>query len=416
QLKALSAKLRPSVGPPLTVTGTMSVTIDASNVRPNSISLGALIIPPGEQAFEDTFGDLSSGRRTYHALLSGCESGCRFAGLTLGEDPQATGKVNAHIEIESIVAGKVAIHDFSDSKLWSAQSTDGQPIGSALSLSPGRAMEASLSADSSVTGLISYQDSPTSLPVVVSAGAKSSDKSASSFTFPEFGGTPVPMSAVKTTDVIPRAGRNAILFDLNTGLATGDRIDALNDPTQVQYEVWTNDKAPANMAKLLSAQGVSVLQTQSIPQYLSALSRSAPTLSLWFYLFAGVLALVLAIGVVLLGAYVGATARIYEYAALQVAGVRPRQLRRAVLREYWVMLGITLVVGVAAGAAGAVLMLPSIPLVTAGQAIGSVPYSTRLFALYGALVVALAAMAVVVWMAMRVLRRGTPERLREGIR
>jgi hypothetical protein len=61
-------------------------------------------------------------------------------------------------------------------------------------------------------------------------------------------------------------------------------------------------------------------------------------------------------------------------------------------------------------------MLPSIPLVTAGQAIGSVPYSTRLFALYGALVVALAAMAVVVWMAMRVLRRGTPERLREGIR
>ncbi|HEY1485342.1 MAG TPA: FtsX-like permease family protein [Micromonosporaceae bacterium] len=416
QIAAITHALRPVNAPTLTVRGTINVTVNVAAVKPGQVALGAMVVPPGQAAIDESLGDLVPGRKTYSAVLSGCEAGCRFVGLTIGNDPSITNHVSADLEIDSIVAGKVSIADFSRSSLWQAQSSAGQPAGSALTIRSGRALDVSMSSDAGAASVVAYQDSPAALPVVASGGAKSSDPTASTFSFPGFGGTPMQMSIVDRSAQIPRAGTNALLFDLSTGLSVGNRINALSDLSQVQYEVWANAQAPADLGARLSQHGVSVLQVQTIPEYLTALSRSAPTLSLWFYLFAGGLALILAIGVVLLGAYVGAGARIYEYAALKVAGVRPRVLRRAVLREYWTMLGITLVVGVAAGLGGAVLMLPSIPLVTVGQAVGTVPYGGRMFALYGALVITLIAMAVVVAMALRVLRRGTPDRLREGTR
>ncbi len=80
------------------------------------------------------------------------------------------------------------------------------------------------------------------------------------------------------------------------------------------------------------------------------------------------------------------------------------------------MLGIALLVGVAAGLGGAILMLPGIPLVTVDGPVGDVPYSGHMPAVYGALAITIVAMGVVVVLAMRVLRRATPDRLREGVR
>src|SRR5439155_13742928 len=92
------------------------------------------------------------------------------------------------------------------------------------------------------------------------------------------------------------------------------------------------------------------------------------------YLLAGGAAIGLAVGAVLLTAYVGVRARLYELAALRVAGVRARVLRRAVLRGYRLLLGAPLLVGGAAGIAGALVMLPGIPLVTAGTPAGPVTW------------------------------------------
>jgi hypothetical protein len=78
--------------------------------------------------------------------------------------------------------------------------------------------------------------------------------------------------------------------------------------------------------------------------------------------------------VVLLTAYVGVQGRLYEMAALRVAGVPTGVLRRAVLREYRLLLGAPLLVGFLAGALGAVLMLPGVPLVTVGVTGGALTY------------------------------------------
>ncbi len=122
------------------------------------------------------------------------------------------------------------------------------------------------------------------------------------------------MSVVRRTDVVPNGGADSILFDLDTGSAIAERSGSLADVTNLEYEVWASPSAPADLGDKLTAAGLTVLSSDTIDNYLTRLSRGAPTLAMWFYLVAGGLALVLAVGVVLLGAYVGAEARIYEYA------------------------------------------------------------------------------------------------------
>jgi predicted lysophospholipase L1 biosynthesis ABC-type transport system permease subunit len=159
---------------------------------------------------------------------------------------------------------------------------------------------------------------------------------------------------------------------------------------------------------------VQVLHTETIDGYLDQLARRAPALGLWLYLLAGAAAILLAIGVVLLTAYVGIRARLYELAALRVTGVRAGQLRRALFREYRALLGLPFVVGLAAGIVGAIVMLPGIPLVTVGEPTGSFTYEPGLGALPIAVAVSLLGLLIAVLMVLRLLGRATPARLRDG--
>ena len=160
--------------------------------------------------------------------------------------------------------------------------------------------------------------------------------------------------------------------------------------------------------------GVQVLRTETIDGQLEQLARRAPALGLWLYLLAGGAAILLALGVVLLTAYVGVRARRYELAALRVAGVRAGQLRRAVFREYRALLGLPLVVGLGAGLVGAMVMLPGIPLVTVGVATPATvrPGTGALPVAAGVIVIGLFA---AVLMVLRLMGRATPERLRDGL-
>jgi hypothetical protein len=137
-------------------------------------------------------------------------------------------------------------------------------------------------------------------------------------------------------------------------------------------------------------------------------------LGLRLYLIAGAAAVALAIGVVLLTANVGAQTRRYELAALRVAGVRPRVLRRGLLREYLHLLGLPLLVGVGVGVAGAALMLPGIPIVTAGTATGDITYEPSLGALTLAVGATVVGLVFAVLLVLLTVRRATPDQLREA--
>ena len=409
----ISTALRPKSAPELTVRGTLTVTADVKTGGGAKFQLGALVSALGQPPVSMPLGTLTKGSSTYSAALGGCSGGCRFLGFTLGRI-SSSGHADVSLDITSLVATGAAVHDFSNAAQW--QHPTNAADSAQLTLTPGPALGIDLSTSDISDAVISYQDSPTQLPVVVAGGSKADDRNATSFTFPELGTDPAPMAVVDRAERIPRVGTDAIMFDLPTAVAMAERTGTLADSSTLTYEVWTTGHTPADFTKKLAGAGILILSSSTIDGDLGQLSRGAPTLSLWFYLFAGGLALLLAVGVVLLGAFVGADARIYEYASLKVAGVRPKVLRGALFREYRSVLGLALVVGLAAGLAGAVLMLPSIQLVAVGGAVGNVPYGSRMLALYTALGATIVAMTAVVLLAMRVLHRATPERLREGVR
>jgi putative ABC transport system permease protein len=413
KMDALATVLRPTSAKMLTVTGSMTIHADVTSVSGAPIELSALVSPFGSGPTSQPLGVLSPGTSTYTGLLAGCQNGCRLLGLAIGRTAGPSKRADASLDITSLTSGDVSVTDFSGNA-WAADNNRA-PLAH-LDVTADTVLHVTLSTTDPTDGLISYQDSPASLPVVVSGGAKADDPDADSFTFPGLGATPGPMTVVGRSDLVPNGGTDAILFDLDTGSAVAERSGTLADVTNLEYEVWANGSVPADFADHLTKAGLTVLSSDSIDDYLTRLSRGAPTLAMWFYLVAGGLALVLAVGVVLLGAYVGATTRIYEYASLKVAGVKPNLIRRAVLREYRSVLGIALGVGAAAGLGGAIIMLPGIPLVTVDGPVGDVPYRASMPAVYGALAITVVAMGVVVVLAMRVLRRATPERLREGVR
>jgi hypothetical protein len=97
-----------------------------------------------------------------------------------------------------------------------------------------------------------------------------------------------------------------------------------------------------------------------------------------------------------------------------VAGVRPRLLRRGLLREYAHLLGLPVLVGLLAGVAGAALMLPGIPLVAVGESLGEITYEPVMGALPAAIGVTVAGLLVAVLVVLRLVSRATPDRLREG--
>ncbi|HET8684605.1 MAG TPA: FtsX-like permease family protein, partial [Micromonosporaceae bacterium] len=134
------------------------------------------------------------------------------------------------------------------------------------------------------------------------------------------------------------------------------------------------------------------------------------------YLLAAAAAVALAVGVVVLTAYIGVEGRLYELAALRVAGVRRALLRRSLLREYGALLGMPLAVGFAVGVVGAVLMLPGIPLVTVDRPAGDIGWRPGPGALPLAVAASLAGLLLTLAVVLRMLHRANPDRLREGAR
>jgi hypothetical protein len=255
---------------------------------------------------------------------------------------------------------------------------------------------------------------PAVLPAAVAGASPSDDGGAVQFSFPGLGENAQKFSVVSRSTALPRVGNRAVLFDLDYGVRAAEKGSGLSDNTRLRYEVWASAQAPADLAARLAGQGVQILGEQSIASVRAHLSRAAPALGLDLYLLAGGAAVLLAVGAVLLTTYIGASTRRYELAALSVAGVRRGTLRAGLLREYVHLLGLPFVVGLLAGGAGALLMLPAIPLVTVGTATGPVTYTPGRGALPIAVVATALGLFVAVLSVLRLVRSARPDRLREG--
>ncbi|MEV4512466.1 FtsX-like permease family protein [Dactylosporangium sp. NPDC049525] len=408
----LAARLHPNVAAPLRIGKDLAaeISVDALPAKP-ALRVAAIVAAPGQPPRTVALGGLVKGTKTYRATLNGCADGCRLVGLAIGRAAGGSDPFTVSVAVRGLQSdGGPLVPGFDLAGRWQARHSGG---GAQVSVRAGAALGVDVSGSDPADAVVEHVDTPDALPAVLAGGAPTDDATAAAFKLPGFSDQPQPFTVAAHAAGLPRAGRRGVLFDLDYATRMAERGASLADNATLRYEVWASAAAPADLDRRLAAAGVQVLRTETIDGQLSQLARRAPALGLWLYLLAGGAAILLAIGVVLLTAYVGVRARLYELAALRVAGVRAGQLRRAVFREYRALLGLPLVVGLAAGLVGAMVMLPGIPLVTVGVAS---PVALRLG--MGALPVAVAVIVVglfaAVLMVLRLMGRATPERLRDG--
>jgi putative ABC transport system permease protein len=413
RLSALAAALRPDVGvEPFDLDRHVGVQVRVRSLG-GAARLGAIVSAPGEPPRTVSLGALARGTKEYAATVPHCPDGCRLIGLSVSRTGSSSTSLSFDIEVRGIRSGTGPVAAAQGDRVaWRA--VPERAPGAHITVAPGSPLRLTAAGVSEGDVVVAHLDVPAALPAVLAGRAPAEDDSAKQFSFPGFAPSPPQEFAVaRRTDVLPRAGERGLLFDLDYAVRAAEQTAGLADSTQLRYEVWANPNAPADLDRRLADSGVQVLRTQTIAGELDRLGRRAPALALWLYLLAGGAAMLLAIGVALLTAYVGADGRRYELAALRVAGVRRRLLRRGLLREQSALLGMPLVVGFVVGVGGAVLMLPGIPLVAVGTAQPELRYEPSLGALPAAVVVSAVGLALAVTAVLRTLRRATPDRLRE---
>jgi hypothetical protein len=415
-LRSLATALPAHTTAPLMVRGPLAATVrvDDAPTGAHAVTLTARVTGAAGPTRTIRLGTLRSGTHSYSAALAGCARGCDLVGLGISRRTGDTSMVRARLTITALTDRGSAL----DAGLGRAGRW--RPTGADSGLTPSPSTSDGLvlryRGQQDTGALVGYASAPRRLPAVLAGQAPADDPHATRFGFPALGGSLLPFAVVGHDREIPRAGCRALLTDL-TGLQRLVAVtpDAIADTTPI-YEVWAGPDAPTDVPARLAAAGVPVTRTATLAGEQHRLARQAPGLALHLYLVAGVAAVLLALGAVLLSCYTGAGTRRYEAAALAVAGVPAAQLRRALRTEFRAVLGIPLLAGLGAGAVGAVLLLPVLKLVTATDAGVHRSYALGPFWLPGAVLATAAAMVAVTVLATRLLERAEPALLRGGAR
>jgi hypothetical protein len=254
---------------------------------------------------------------------------------------------------------------------------------------------------------------PKVLPVLLT-GAVPADQVEpdGTWSFMAFANQPQPFTVVQTESLVPGANGHGMLVDLEYGLNRAlDTSGAVADEGEVFFEVWASAAAPGDLVQRLAAQGISVRSSQTLSGYADRLGRRAPALALRLYALGGLVAVLLALGIVLLAVRIGADQRRYGLAALLVAGVPERVLRQGIRREFLTLLGWPTAVGFAVGVLSATLMLPVIPLVSTG--VTTEPHwQPAPGALAAVAAACLGCLLIALPVAVRLVRQASPDLLR----
>jgi hypothetical protein len=354
-LAALGRKLAPSAPPPVVVTGdALRVTIDVGSLSPAGSTLAADVTTGASPVILGTLP--AHGTVTMTGQLVGCP--CVLQDLDLSPP--------IHFQRQSPVTGAVTItriemHErggwvgaggvLSDAARWRPGHSDVPPDR----LHAGAAgLHWQFKARAQQDAILVSVNRPYPLPAVVSSAMLSPGQRLA--TGAGLDGSPLGLRVIAAATVVPGAAQSGVIVDRRYAeLAAGENFP------QVTEEVWLAGGAQSVIEPRLRAAGVQVLSVRSAAAITAMFARQGPALASVLFLADAAAAALLAAGAAILGLYLSARRRRYEYAALSASGVPRATLRRAVLAELALVLGFGSIIGVATGLAAAVLVLRNVP-------------------------------------------------------
>ena len=212
---------------------------------------------------------------------------------------------------------------------------------------------------------------------------------------------------------IPRSGTKGVLVDL-ASLVTGPS----GSPAQTSYDVWLAADDPDREQALrrdLADHGLHVVSRDTTGAHATAFASEGPTLALRLALLAGLVAVVLAAAVLVVGVATSGASRARDLAGLRIVGVPASTVRTASVREHLVVAVLGVLAGGVLGLAAAQAALPDVPLFAVAAVKLPVvldPAWEAVALTIGACLVVLCAVSVVVGRALAAA--AVPARLREG--
>lgn len=355
-LAALGRELTPAAPPPIILTGdAMRVTVQVHALSPTGSGLAADV---STGASPVSLGTLPArGTVTLTGPLVGCP--CVLRDLDLSPPSSA---------LSSPVTGSITITGLethgpggwakagtgpalSDAARWRPSHADSPPDQL-------HATAAGLSwrfvARPNQDAVLLSVNRPYPLPAVVSSAMLSRGQTLAASV--GLDGSPLDLRVISAAAVVPGAPQLGVIVDRKYAeLAAGENFP------QVTQQVWLAAGAQGVIEPRLRAAGVRILSVRSAATITAQFARQGPALASVLFLADAAAAALLAAGAAILGLYLSARRRRYEYAALSASGVPRRTLRRAVLTELALVLGFGSIIGLATGLAAAVLALRSVP-------------------------------------------------------
>jgi hypothetical protein len=404
--------------------GRLEVTADLAEVEsPSPLRLTARLDEHG--VFERvTLGELRPGSHTYAAdLPAGCTAAdCRLAALAVDHPGTDIDSASADLLVEAIElvpAGGSQAEPLVDSFRVPNAWRPGPPTigGPEVLLRPGAGLRVQLRLPGGPFAEIVRGDSPEPLPALVGRAAAPEPAAEGGSPFgltTGMSGAETRYRAAAVADYVPRAGADAVLVDLGLALRLDD--DAVLGDRQVWLSRDDPDAERALRASLKEA-GVAVGGRATRGDLERVYAGDGAVLALRLLLVCGAAAVVVAVGALLVAAYVGRRQRAYEVAALRVVGVRRRTVRSLLLRENVGTVLVALVCGALAALVATWVVLPALPQFDEPSPFVEVRYAPDAASAWAALGgLGLLLVAVGLAVAALQLRSGRPDRLREGVR
>jgi putative ABC transport system permease protein len=272
-------------------------------------------------------GRIQNGPFRYAQRVERCRKGCRLNGIEIvaaDSTTQVTGQLVVTSLSTSDPTGTLA-----DPARWRMSQ-----YGSVASDPAG--LRITLNAPAGLTGgaWVYPVDAPYPLPVAYSGAAPYAGSITGA------GGGPVPIKPVGRLSAVPEFGRHATLVDLEWA----DRLATDASPA-LGAQVWLGPQAPADIVDRLSAQGLTITGDVRSAQMHRQLDQQGPALSLWFYVLAGVLSVLLGAGALVLAAAVDRARRVEDLSALRGQGLSRGRLAWATSWTYPILVAIAAVVG-----------------------------------------------------------------------